>query len=118
MTDHEMQSQGLVAQMDRLFCDLKTDEEKAAFFLSGRGYESGVIAHSIQNDVAMAYHRCSEYRKELEALQAECEELRKYAERYRWLRSVPSGPEAQRIVNNTPEGMDTAIDAAMAGGEA
>lgn len=76
MTDHEMQSQRLAAQMDRLFCDLKTDEEKAAFFLSGRGYESGVIAHSVQNDVAMAYLRCSEYRKEMDVLQAECEKLR------------------------------------------
>lgn len=53
--------------------------------------------------------RLSDY----EALQAENERLRKYAERYRWLRSVPSGPEAQRIVNNTPEGMDAAIDVAM-----
>lgn len=61
--------------MGKLFCDLKTDEEKAAFFLSGRGYETGVIAHSIQNDVAMAYHRCAEYKKELAALQAECEKL-------------------------------------------
>lgn len=76
MTDHEMQSQGLVAQRNRLFCDLKTDEEKASFFLSGRGYESGVIAHSIQNDVAMAYQRCSEYRKEMKDLQAENERLR------------------------------------------
>ena len=61
--------------MNKLFCDLKTDEEKAAFFLSGRGYETGVIAHSIQNDVAMAYHRCAEYQKELKALQAENERL-------------------------------------------
>lgn len=59
-----------------LFCDLKTDEEKSTFFLSGRGYETGVIAHSIQNDVATAYQRCSEYRKEAEALQAENEKLR------------------------------------------
>lgn len=51
-----------------LFCDLKTDEEKSNFFLSGRGYETGIIALSIQNDVAMAYHRCAEYRKELEDL--------------------------------------------------
>ena len=62
--------------MNKLFCDLKTDEEKAAFFLSGRGYETGVIAHSIQNDVAMAYQRCAEYRKELKALRAEIEALR------------------------------------------
>lgn len=51
--------------MTKLFCDLKTDEEKSAFFLSGRGYETGVIALAIQNDVAMAYHRCAEYRKEI-----------------------------------------------------
>lgn len=55
--------------MNKLFGDLKTDEEKSNFFLSGRGYETGIIAQAIQNDVAMAYHRCAEYRKELEALQ-------------------------------------------------
>lgn len=64
--------------MTKLFCDLKTDEEKSVFFLSGRGYETGVIAHSIQNDVAMAYHRCAEYRKEMDALQAENERLTRY----------------------------------------
>ena len=64
--------------MNKLFCDLKTDEEKAEFFLSGRGYETGVIAHSIQNDVAMAYHRCAEYKKELAALQAENDRLTRY----------------------------------------
>lgn len=57
-----------------LFCDLKTDEEKSTFFLTGRGYETGVIAQAIQNDVAMAYHRCAEYRKELEALQSQEQE--------------------------------------------
>ncbi len=35
------------------------------------------------------------------------------AARYRWLRSVPSGWEAKRIVNDSPEGMDAAIDSAM-----
>lgn len=74
MTGHEQHKK------NRLFCDLKTDEEKAAFFLSGRGYETGVIAHSIQNDVATAYQRCSEYRKEAEALQAELDALRRDAE--------------------------------------
>lgn len=57
--------------MNKLFGDLKTDEEKSNFFLSGRGYETGIIAQAIQNDVAMAYHRCAEYRKELEALQSQ-----------------------------------------------
>src|SRR5690554_5803846 len=69
--------------MNKLFGDMKTDEEKSAFFLSGRGYETGVIAQAIQNDVAMAYHRCAEYKKELEALQSKDKED---AERYRRLR--------------------------------
>jgi len=47
----------------------------------------------------------------LKAKCAELEALRKDAERYRWLRSAPNGFEAQRIVNDTPEGMDAAIDA-------
>jgi len=66
--------------MNKLFSDMKTDEEKSAFFLSGRGYETGVIAAAIQNDVAMAYHRCAEYKKELVALQAENERLREALE--------------------------------------
>lgn len=60
-----------VRTMGELFGDLKTDEEKAAFFLSGKGYETGVIAAAIQNDVAMAYQRCAEHKKELEALQSQ-----------------------------------------------
>jgi hypothetical protein len=78
----EDENKALKAQvvMNKLFCDLKTDEEKSAFFLSGRGYETGIIAVAIQNDVAMAYHRCAEYKKELAALQAECE---KYANQLR-----------------------------------
>ena len=38
------------------------------------------------------------------------------AARYRWLRSVPNAFKAQRIVNDTPHGMDATIDAAMNGG--
>ncbi len=45
-------------------------------------------------------------------LERELEAVRKDAERYRWLRSAPNGFEAQRIVNDTPHGMDAAIDAA------
>lgn len=40
------------------------------------------------------------------------------AARYRWLRSVPNGHEAMRIVNDKPEGIDAAIDAAMGGPDA
>jgi hypothetical protein len=53
---------------NKLFCDLKNDAEKANFFLSGRGYETGVIAKAIQNDVAMAYHRCAVAAAELRRL--------------------------------------------------
>jgi hypothetical protein len=49
---------------------------------------------------------------ERDQLRAEVEALRADAERYRWLRSVPSGFEAQRIVNDTPHGMDASIDKA------
>jgi len=50
---------------------------------------------------------------EVERQAAELEALRKDAGRYRWLRSKPDGREAARIVNDTPHGMDAAIDAAM-----
>lgn len=46
-----------------LFCDLKTDEEKAEFFLSGRACETGIIAPSVAVDVALAYQRCATYAK-------------------------------------------------------
>lgn len=59
--------------MNKLFSDLKTDEEKSAFFLRGRGYETGVISAAIQNDVAMAYHRCAEYQKEIAELRRRIE---------------------------------------------
>lgn len=51
-----------------LWSDLKTDDERSAFFLSGRAYETGVVCHSIQNDLAMAYHRLAEMQKELRRL--------------------------------------------------
>ena len=59
----------------RLFCDCKTDEEKGNFFLSGRAVETGVIAPAISNDVAMAYHRCAQFKKENDALRTKIEEM-------------------------------------------
>lgn len=53
--------------MSKLFCDLKSDEEKYNFFLFGHGYETGVISITIQNDVALAYKRCCEFSKALVA---------------------------------------------------
>ena len=61
----------------RLFCDCKTDEEKSNFFLSGRAVETGVIAPAISNDVAMAYHRCAQFKKENYALRARIEAMEK-----------------------------------------
>ena len=61
--------------MNKLFIDCKTDEEKYNFFLSGQGYETGVIAASIQNDVAMAYKRCVSFQDELRRLHKLNQEL-------------------------------------------
>lgn len=61
----------------RLFCDCKTDEEKSNFFLSGRAVETGVIAPAISNDVAMAYHRCAQFKKENDELRAKIAEMEK-----------------------------------------
>jgi len=61
---------------NKLFCDLKNDAEKANFFLSGRGYETGVVAKAIQNDVAMTYHRCAVATAELRRLHEEIFALR------------------------------------------
>ena len=61
--------------MKHLFCDCKTDKEKANFFLSGRAVETGIVASAISNDVAMAYHRCAEFQKEIDALRAKIAEM-------------------------------------------
>ena len=60
-----------------LFCDCKTDEEKSNFFLSGRAVETGVIASAISNEVAMAYHRCAQLKKENDTLRAKLEQMKK-----------------------------------------
>jgi len=62
-------------QLEKLFSDCKTDEEKYNFFLSGRGYETGVVAASIQNDVAIAYKRCVSFQDELRRLHQVNQEL-------------------------------------------
>ena len=58
--------------MSKLFCDCKTDEEKSNFFLSGQGVETWIIAPAISNEVAMAFHRCFEFEKQLAAAIAAC----------------------------------------------
>jgi len=43
-----------------LWCDLTTDAERSAWLLLGRGYETGVVAKAIQNDLARAYYRLAQ----------------------------------------------------------
>lgn len=40
---------------NRLWCDLKTDQERAEFLRSGRAWETGIIAESIAGEVADAF---------------------------------------------------------------
>lgn len=40
---------------DRLYCECKTDEERADFFASGRAHETGIVAASVAMDVARAF---------------------------------------------------------------
>ena len=40
---------------NKLWCDLKTDKERAEFLLSGRAHETGIIAQSIVEDVAKSF---------------------------------------------------------------
>jgi len=49
---------------------------------------------------------------EVRLLREENERLRKDAERYRWLRSDASAYQAQTILNDQPDAIDAAIDAA------
>lgn len=42
---------------EKLWRDCKSDQERADFILCGRAHETGVIAKSIQSEVAMAFQR-------------------------------------------------------------
>lgn len=39
----------------KLWCDLKTDEERVKFLRSGRAWKTGIIAESMVEDVAKAF---------------------------------------------------------------
>ena len=62
-------------EMKKLWCDLRSDAERSDYILSGQAYDAGIIAHAIQADVAMAFHRCSEYDAEVRRLREENERL-------------------------------------------
>lgn len=88
-----------------LFCDMKTDADKANFFLSGRGYETGVIAKAVQNDVAMAYQRCANYAKQSQQSQAQrgqvmrelSTEIARLTNEMAGLRATPTVPQGYEI---------------------
>jgi hypothetical protein len=86
----------------RLFCDCKTDEEKSDFFLSGRAVETGVIAPAISNDVAMAYHRCAQFKKENDALRAKIERMERQEPVF-WYRKRSDGAYEGPIHNGNIE---------------
>ena len=85
-----------------LFCDCKTDEEKSNFFLSGRAVETGVIAPAISNDVAMAYHRCAQFKKENDALRAKIERMERQEPVF-WYRKRSDGAYEGPIHNGNIE---------------
>ena len=47
----------------KLWCDLKTDQEKADFLRSGRACYTGIIAEEIQKEVAEAFQFRADFNK-------------------------------------------------------
>ena len=48
---------------EALWSDCETDEDRFDFLVSGRAWSTGIIAQSIQNEVAMAYQYRAEMQK-------------------------------------------------------
>ena len=92
----------------RLFCDYQTDEEKSNFFLSGRAVETGVIAPAISNDVAMAYHRCAQFKKENDELRAKIEAMEKQKP-VAWCATDETGTVVEALGMNQSRRFDTAL---------
>jgi len=55
--------------INKLWCDLTTNDERSAWLLAGRGYETGVVSASIQNDLSLAYAKLARYENALPAPQ-------------------------------------------------
>ena len=124
----------LAAFRDRIVASLCADVEP--FWHAVISHRAPIVNKAVRSrDVAEEYaEKCSENYPGVEVIPlvpastvasltaqrdaalARVAELEKDAARYRWLRSVPNAFKAQRIVNDTPHGMDATIDAAMNGG--
>ena len=68
---------------------------ETADILSGRAVETGIIAAAISNDVAMAYHRCAEFKKERDALRSKIAEMERQEPVAEWL-PLDSGEDTRR----------------------
>lgn len=60
----------------KLFCDMKTDSEKAEFFRSGDAHETGIIARAIQDEIAGVYDARAAGRTIIESLGARVVKLK------------------------------------------
>ena len=89
--------------MKQLFCDCKTDEGKANFFLSGRAVETGIVAPAISNDVAMAYYRCAEFQKEIDALRAKIEAMERQEPAGKFIQHPSNGLWEQDGYGDNPD---------------
>ena len=49
---------------EALWADCETDAERVNFLISGRGFETGIIAKAIQHEIAMVFQFRSEIIKE------------------------------------------------------
>ena len=49
---------------EALWTDCETDEERVNFLIAGRGFETGIMAKAVQNEVAMAFQFRAEIIKE------------------------------------------------------
>ncbi len=47
----------------KLWCDLKTDQEKADFLRSGKAWDTGIIARGIEKEVAEAFQFRADFNK-------------------------------------------------------
>lgn len=69
-----------------LWCDCENDEERFNFLLSGRAWETGIIAKELQNEVAMAFKFRSETLKQNKEIQINLKDYllkaREYCKKY------------------------------------
>lgn len=59
--------------MSKLYTDCKTDKERAEFFRSGKAWESGIVAKSLENDIADVFAFRARVEAALAELRAEFE---------------------------------------------